>query len=240
MSITHNENSDIQLARHINQCATDGYMNIDSLGEKGSVAVNASSINLNAKGSFLTLNQGQSGGGIALTTNGDDASILLSTPSSGNNAMLTLTPGGFLIAFGPTAALGTVQIQEGEMAFAMGPPGLGSLFTITPDSITLKVGMATLTLTAEGLSTSVGSTTVEVGPSGISEAAGAVTRELGPAGHTLEAGESSLELGMGGLAASGPTGSLAFDASGQVSSAMATESADGMLNLQGPMVNVGA
>jgi hypothetical protein len=240
MSYSVNENSDIQRSRHVNLCATEGLVNIDSLGEKGVVGVNASSINLNARGSFLNLNQSESGGGISLSTNGEGSSILLSTPTSGNNAMLTLTPGGFLLAFGPSAALGTVQIQEGEMALSMGPPGLGSLLTLTPESITLKVGLATLTLTAEGLSTSVGSTTVEVGPTGVSEAAGAVTRELGPAGHTLEAGESTLEVVMSGLAASGPTGSLAFDASSQVSGAMATESADGVLNLQGPMVNAGA
>lgn len=240
MSYELNENNDIQRSRQINLCATDGFVNIDSLGDKGAVAVNANSINLNARGSFLNLNQSDSGGGISLTTNGDDASILLSTPTSGNNALLTLTPAGFLLAFGPTASPGTIQVQEGEMALSMGPPGLGSLLTLTPESITLKVGMATLTLTAEGLSTSVGSTTVEVGPTGVSEAAGAVTRELGPSGHTLEAGESTLEVGMSGLAASGPTGSLAFHASSEVSGAMATESADGVLNLQGPMVNAGA
>ena len=234
------ENNETQRSGRINLCATDGSVIIDSLGSKGAVAVNASAINLNAKGSFLNLNQSESGGGISLTTNGEDASILLSTPSSGNNALLTLTPAGFLLAFGPTASPGTIQVQEGEMALSMGPPGLGSLLTLTPESITLKVGLATLTLTAEGLSTSVGSTTVEVGPTGVSEAAGAVTRELGPSGHTLEAGESTLEVGLSGLAASGPTGSLAFDASSEVSGAMATESADGVLNLQGPMVNVGA
>ena len=240
MSYELNENNDIQRSRQINLCSTDGFVNIDSLGNKGAVAVNANSINLNARGSFLNLNQTDSGGGISLTTNGDDASILLSTPTSGNNALLTLTPAGFLLAFGPTASPGTIQVQDGEMALSMGLPGLGSLLTLTPESITLKVGMATLTLTAEGLSTSVGSTTVEVGPTGVSEAAGAVTRELGPSGHTLEAGESTLEVGMSGLAASGPTGALAFDASSEVSVAMATESADGVLNLQGPMVNAGA
>jgi len=240
MSYELNENNDIQRSRQINLCSTDGFVNIDSLGNKGAVAVNANSINLNARGSFLNLNQTDSGGGISLTTNGDDASILLSTPTSGNNALLTLTPAGFLLAFGPTASPGTIQVQDGEMALSMGLPGLGSLLTLTPESITLKVGMATLTLTAEGLSTSVGSTSVEVGPTGVSEAAGAVTRELGPSGHTLEAGESTLEVAMSGLAASGPTGSLAFDASSEVSGAMATESADGVLNLQGPMVNAGA
>ena len=240
MSYELNENNDIQRSRQINLCSTDGFVNIDSLGNKGAVAVNANSINLNARGSFLNLNQTDSGGGISLTTNGDDASILLSTPTSGNNALLTLTPAGFLLAFGPTASPGTIQVQDGEMALSMGLPGLGSLLTLTPESITLKVGMATLTLTAEGLSTSVGSTSVEVGPTGVSEAAGAVTRELGPSGHTLEAGESTLEVGMSGLAASGPTGALAFDASSEVSGAMATESADGVLNLQGPMVNAGA
>jgi len=230
MSYELNENNDIQRSRQINLCSTDGFVNIDSLGNKGAVAVNANSINLNARGSFLNLNQTDSGGGISLTTNGDDASILLSTPTSGNNALLTLTPAGFLLAFGPTASPGTIQVQGGEMALSMGLPGLGSLLTLTPESITLKVGMATLTLTAEG----------EVGPTGVSEAAGAVTRELGPSGHTLEAGESTLEVGISGLAASGPTGSLAFDASSEVSGAMATESADGVLNLQGPMVNAGA
>ena len=240
MSYELNENNDTQRSRQINLCSTEGFVNIDSLGNTGAVAVNAGSINLNARGAFLNMNQGESGGGIALTTNGDDASILLSTPTSGNNALLTLTPTGFLLAFGPTASPGTIQVQDGEMALSMGLPGLGSLLTLTPESITLKVGMATLTLTAEGLSTSVGSTSVEVGPTGVSEAAGAVTRELGPSGHTLEAGESTLEVGMSGLAASGPTGSLAFDASSEVSGAMATESADGVLNLQGPMVNAGA
>ena len=62
MSYNINENSDIQRSRHVNLCATDGLVNIDSLGEKGVVGVNANSINLNARGSFLNLNQSDSGG----------------------------------------------------------------------------------------------------------------------------------------------------------------------------------
>lgn len=229
-----------QNAKQVFLRSTGGFVSIDSLGDGAIAAINSNAINLNGDGAFLQMQGTDNGGGISLNAKGDGGCIQLNTPGGGAGTFLALTPNGFVLSYGPPTAMGTVQVQEGEMALSMGPPGLGSLLTLTPDSITLKVGLATLTLTAEGLSTSVGSTTVEVGPSGVSEAAGAVTRELGPAGHTLEAGESTLEVGMSGLAASGPTGALAFDASNEVSGAMVTESADGMLNLQGPMVNVGS
>lgn len=228
-----------QNAKQVFLRSTGGFVSIDSLGDGAIAAINSNAINLNGDGAFIQMQGTDNGGGISLSAQGDGGCIQLNTPGGGAGTFLALTPNGFILSYGPPTAMGIVQMQEGEMALSMGPPGLGSLLTLTPDSITLKVGLATLTLTAEGLSTSVGSTTVEVGPSGVSEAAGAVTRELGPAGHTLEAGESTLEVGMSGLAASGPTGALAFDASTEVSGAMVTESADGMLNLQGPMVNVG-
>jgi hypothetical protein len=69
---------------------------------------------------------------------------------------------------------------------------------------------------------------------------GAITRELGMAGHTLVAGESTVELGMSGLTAEGPTGSLAFDASGELSAAMLTESADAVLSQESALVNIGS
>lgn len=240
MTYSLNDGNLNQNAKEVLLRSTGGFVSIDSLGDGSIAAVNSDAINLNGDGAFLQIQGTNNGGGISLSAQGDGSCIQLNTPGSGTGTFLALTPNGFVLSYGPPTAMGIVQVQEGEMALSMGPPGLGSLLTLTPESITLKVGLATLTLTAEGLSTSVGSTTVEVGPSGISEAAGAVTRELGPAGHTLEAGESTLELGMSGLAVSGPTGSLAFDASSQVSGAMGTESADGMLNLQGPMVNVGS
>ncbi|MFM8933361.1 MAG: hypothetical protein ACKOS8_15960 [Gemmataceae bacterium] len=240
MTYSLNDKDLNQNAEQVFLRSTGGFVSIDSLGDGAIAVINSNAINLNGDGAFVQMQGTSNGGGISLSAQGDGGCIQLNTPGGGTGTFLALTPNGFILSYGPPTAMGTVQVQEGEMALSMGPPGLGSLLTLTPDSITLKVGLATLTLTAEGLSTSVGSTTVEVGPSGVSESAGPNSRELGPSGHALVAGETSLEVGMAGLDVSGPSGALAFDASGQISSALGTESADGMLNLQGPMVNVGS
>jgi len=240
MTYSQNDSAESVNAREILLRSTGGFVCIDSLGAGGTTAVNSNFINLSADRAFLDLQGTDDGGGISLRAGGDGACIQLNTPGGGTGTLLTLTPQGFVLASGPSSAMGVVQVQEGQVILSMGNLLSNSILTLTPDSIVLKVGPATLTLTAQGLSTSVGATTVEVGPSGVSESAGSVSRELGPAGHTLAAGESSLAVGMGGLNVAGPTGALAFDASGQFSSAMGTVSADAMLNLQGPMVNVGS
>ncbi len=240
MGNTYNESAESIHASQVFLTATDGFFSVSSLGENANFSVASQNINLNGQGAFINLLSGENGNGINLSAGADEGCIQLNTPGSGFGTFLAMTPTGMVLSNGMATAPGSIQLGNGQIVLSLGNPLTGSMLTMTPDSITLKVGTATLTLTAEGLSTSVGDTLVEVGPSGVCESSGPISRELGPAGHTLEAGEASLEVGMSGLAVSGPTGSLAFDATGQLSSAMATESADGMLNLQGPMVNVGS
>ena len=94
-----------------------------------------------------------------------------------------------------------------------------------------------LTLTAEGMIASSGGTQVAISPDGVTEEMGAVSRILGAEGHTLTAAEVSMVVGMSGLTAQGPTASLAFDASAQLSGAMVTESGDAMLTQQAAMIS---
>ena len=55
-------------------------------------------------------------------------------------------------------------------------------------------------------------------------------------GHIFD-GQVSMVVGMSGLTAQGPTASLAFDASAQLSGAMVTESGDAMLTQQAAMIS---
>ena len=240
--MTYSQNDSIESinAREIHLGSTGGRVSIKSLGDNAVTEVDSAVINLSADRAYLGLLATKGGGGISLLTQGDESCIQLNTPGGGAGTQLILTPKGFILSSGPLDGMGIVEVQKGQVVLSMGNLLSNSILALTPDSIILKVGPATLTLTAQGLSTSVGSTTVEVGPSGVSESAGSVSRELGPAGHTLAAGESSLAVGLAGLDVAGPTGALAFDASGQFSSALGTVSADAMLNLQGPLVNVGS
>ena len=240
MAYSLNDGAESLNAGEIVLRSTNGFVSIDSLGNNATAAINSDAISLNAEGAFLDLQGTDDGGGISLDVQGDNACIQLNAPGGGTGTLLRLTPKGFMLAYGPPSAVGTVQVQEGQVILSMGNLLSNSMLTLTPDAITLKVGLATLTLTAQGLSTSVGGTTVEVGPGGVSESAGPVSRELGPTGHTLAAAESSLAVGLAGLDLAGPTGALAFDALGKFSGALGTVSAEGMLNLKGPIVNVGS
>ena len=240
MTYTQNDSIESISAREIQLRSTGGCVSIKSLGDNAVTDIDSDVINLSADRAYLGLLATDGGGGISLLTQGDESCIQLNTPGGGAGTQLILTPKGFILSRGPLEGMGIVEVQPGQLNLSMGNLLSNSILSLKPDSITLKVGPATLTLTAQGLSTSVGSTTVEVGPSGVSEAAGSVSRELGPAGHTLAAGEASLAVGMAGLDVAGPTGTLAFDASGKFSGALGTVSAEAMLNLKGPMVNIGS
>ena len=240
MTYTQNDSIESISAREIQLRSTGGCVSIKSLGDNAVTDIDSDVINLSADRAYLGLLATDGGGGISLLTQGDESCIQLNTPGGGAGTQLILTPKGFILSSGPLDGMGIVEVQPGQLNLSMGNLLSNSILSLKPDSITLKVGPATLTLTAQGLSTSVGGTTVEVGPGGVSESAGPVSRELGPTGHTLAAGESSLAVGLAGLDVAGPTGTLAFDASGKFSGALGTVSAEAMLNLKGPMVNIGS
>lgn len=222
--------------------ASDGYVDIASTGPQSSLSLGGNLLQLNSASCFLTLNSQDNAGIIQLSTavGASDSAILLTANGEVNAAQCTVSPQGILLMYGPPTALGYIQITDGEMMLGMGPALTGSQIAMTPDSITLKVGTTTLTLTSDGIVANSGGTTVAISPEGVTEELGAITRELGMAGHTLVAGESTVELGMSGLTAEGPTGSLAFDASGELSAAMLTESADAVLSQESALVNIGS
>ena len=239
MPILNAEERLVQLCTQFEVNACDGFVDISSTGKDSILSLSGNSIQNSSTNCFLSLNSEANAGYIVLSTavGASDSSIQMVASGLVNASQCAVSPQGILLMYGPPAALGSIQLLDGEMLLGMGNPATGSLIAITPDSITLKVGTTTLTLTAEGIIASSGDTQVAISPDGVTEEMGAVSRMLGAEGHTLTAAEVSVVVGMSGLTAQGPTASLAFDASAQLSGAMVTESGDAMLTQQAAMIS---
>ena len=242
MPLTNTHERMVHLCSQFQVNAADGVVDISSMGPAGSLKLSGNLLQLNSPKCFFSMDSREESGFIQLSTavGAPESAITLVANGEVNAAQCTVSPQGILLMYGAPEALGYIQVADGEMIMGMGPSASGSMIALTPESITLKVGETTLTLTADGIISTSGATTVAVTPEGVTEESGAVSRELGMEGHTLEAGESVLELGMSGLTATGPSGSLAFDASAEVTSAMLSESGDAMLSQEAAMVSTGS
>ncbi len=154
--------------------ATDGLVDITALGQEagGIVSLNARSIHLNSDNSFLAMSQLEGGGGaISLRAAGEGSAIVLTTPGAGKSALLSVSPDGLTLVYGPPANPGTIRMLDDAMVLSMGDKCGGSLITMTNEGITLRVGQASFTLTAEGLVSRCGEASLKLGSDGLSGSA---------------------------------------------------------------------
>ena len=242
MPILNAEERLVQLCTQFEVNACEGFVDISSTGEDSILSLSGNSIQNSSTNCFLSLNSKANAGNIILATAVDasDSSIQLVANGSANASQCSVSPQGILLMYGPPMALGSIQLLDGKMLLGMGNPVTGSQIAMTPDSITLKVGLTTFTLTANGMVASSGATQVAISPEGVTEEMGVVSRQLGAAGHTLTAAEASVAVGMSGVTIQGPIGSLAFDAKAQLSGVMVVGSGDAMLTQKAAMISSGS
>ena len=140
MTYTQNDSIESISAREIQLRSTGGCVSIKSLGDNAVTDIDSDVINLSADRAYLGLLATDGGGGISLLTQGDESCIQLNTPGGGTGT--PLTPQGFVLASGPSSAMGVMQVQEGQMTLSMGNLISTSILSLKPDSIILKVGLA--------------------------------------------------------------------------------------------------
>ena len=138
LTYSQNDNMECISAKVIHLGSTGGCVSIKSLGDNGVTEIDSDVINLSADRAGLLATDG--GGGISLLTQGDESCIQLNTPGGGTGT--PLTPQGFVLASGPSSAMGVMQVQEGQMTLSMGNLISTSILSLKPDSIILKVGLA--------------------------------------------------------------------------------------------------
>jgi WD40 repeat protein len=179
------------------------------------------------------MNSSENDGTIELSTDSGSSNsrVILTSHSNMTTSQCSVGSSGILLVYGAPTALGSIHLKDGEMQLSMGLPFIGSEISMKPDSITLKVGpLTSLTLTPDGIVLSSGATKLALGVQGIKEEMGPITRSLGIMGHSLAAAESAVDVGVIGVNAKGPTGSFAFNATGQLSALLLTESADAIMS----------
>ena len=149
------------IATRVFLTATDGLVDITALGqgrEGGVVSVNGRSVRLASENSFLTLECSPEGSGqIALRVAGREGSIVLTTPTGGRTALLSVCPGGVQVMYGPATNPATVRLLDGSMELALGRQG--GRVTLTDDSVVLRVGKTSLELTPDGIVSRCGGST---------------------------------------------------------------------------------
>jgi len=161
MALAFSRNLEEIIATRVLLTATDGFIDITALGrdgEGGAVSVNGRSLRLASENSFLTLESCTAGNGqIALRAAGGEGSIVLTTPTAGRTALVSVCPGGLQLVYGAPANPGTVRLLDGSMELALGREG--GRVTLTDDSVILRVGKTSLELTAEGIVSRCGRST---------------------------------------------------------------------------------
>lgn len=178
MALAFSRNLEEIIATRVLLTATDGFIDITALGhdgaggEGGVVSVNGRSLRLASENSFLTLETCPAGNGqIALRAAGAEGSILLTTPTAGRTAQVSLCPGGLQLVYGAPASPGSVRLLDGSMELALGRQG--GRVTLTDDSVILRVGKTSLELTAEGIVSRCGGSTFRLVADDHSAAGGA-------------------------------------------------------------------
>ena len=247
-------NVDVHSVAQYYLSALAGIVEINSLGPESSFSVQSQSVYLGAfvpelaeTGSLASLGLIQSGTGglVNIEASGASPSVslvvnLLENPDCISN--LILNAEGFMVNYGLPGVGGFISINSSNVAIFMGDPSAGSSFVMTPDSITLKVGQATMTLTAEVLVTNAPAvntvcdpTSVLINAEGITEVVGETVREMNEEGHTLTAAETEMNVGVEGLEAEVPTHTLEADGSLETNTALFSLSADGMQTMEAPI-----
>ena len=221
--------------------ATDGVVHISSTGEDSTLLLSGTIIEACSTHSSIGMHSDGNAGFINLSTTSDSTNscINLSATNSTLISCCEVKPNGICLAHGNPLSPGIIYMSDGNMVLSMGPELIGSSISLKPDSITLQVGPATsLTLTADGIVLASGATKMALGVQGIKEELGPITRSMGPMGHSMVAAESAVDVTPVGVNAKGPTGSFAFNATGQLSALLLTESADAIMNKKAPLANI--
>jgi len=218
--------------------ASNGNISLTSLGIDSVLSLTSQSIIMNTSNAFLNCAYGVAGGTISLSASGEESCIDISTPSAGVFASISVTPKGISILSGVDASPCAINMCAESLNLQMGPSGTGSLITMTPESITFKVGETIMTMTAEGIVTTTPSvevncedTNIIISAEGITEEVGENTREVTAEGHNFTAAETELNIGVSGITAESPMGTMEFEATAEINSAMITEAADAMLSI---------
>ena len=215
--------------------ATEGNVSVQAAGLAGVISLESQAILLNSNSAFLSLSDGEMGGGASISASGANSAISLSTPTAEAVSALTITPAGILLAYGAPGLIGAIQMVNSSLILSLGVPGVGPVITMTPTSLTLQVGPTIMTLTARGVVTTAASVEIACGATdlllttaGVNEVVGQVSRVANAIGHTLSAAESKLTVDMSGLVASAPIGSMSFSGSLTLGAPTLTVSADAM------------
>ena len=215
--------------------ATDGNVSVHAGGLTGVISLESQAILLNSNSAFLSLSDGEMGGGASISASGANSAISLSTPTAEAVSALTITPAGILLAYGAPGLIGAIQMVNSSLILSLGVTGVGPVITMTPTSLTLQVGPTIMTLTALGVVTTAASVEIACGATdlllntaGVNEVVGQVSRVANAIGHTLSAAESKLTVDMSGLVASAPIGSMSFSGSLTLGAPTLTVSADAM------------
>jgi hypothetical protein len=231
----------VQVCTQFEVNATDGVVHISSTGEDSTLLLSGAIIEACSTHSSIGIHSNGDAGFINLSTTSDSTNscIYLSASSSTLISRCEVKPNGICLAHGNPLSPGIIYVSDGNMLLSMGPSLIGSSISLKPDSITLQVGpLTSLTLTADGIVLASGVTKMALGVQGIKEELGPITRSLGLMGHSMVAAESAVDVTPVGVNAKGPTGSFAFNATGQLSALLLTESADAIMNKKAPLANI--
>lgn len=215
--------------------AIDGDVLVQTEALQSGISLESPSISLNSNSAFLSLVQGETGGGVILSTLGSEGSILLQSSAEEIVSAITVTPAGMMMAYGMPGMIGSIQIGKGEMVICMGVPDVGPTITITADSITFQAGETIMALSSAGITTfapivetNCGDTIVTISAEGINEVVADVTRQTNAQGHNFTAAETEMNVGAEGIFTAAATSTAAAEGSSETSTAVSTMAADAM------------
>jgi len=251
-----NLNSEFHSVAEYYVCALAGLAQIKAIGEESCLDLQAQNVSINAftseleetgANANLLLQQTESGGLVEISANGASPAVSINaSPSEGELfSGLTVNAEGVYLSYGIPGIGGVISMNQAELMISCGEYGVGSSITMTPESITFKVGETQMTMTAEGIVTTAPSvevncedTNVAISPAGITEEVGEVTRVMTAEGHNLAAAEVEMNVGVEGVTAESPTSTSEFEGTTEVNTATLTQAIDGMISVDAPITMV--
>jgi hypothetical protein len=196
--------------------STKGLINLQSMTEDGIINLIAGRmVKMQSRNAAIDLFTEGDSSYVSVMTSGPDGFFQVSSPDGANHSGIVVGPSGIEIQNGPAIGPADIQLNSEELRLSIGPPGLGSLLSMTKDSITLQVGPTIkLELAAgTGITGTVGDTSFKATLEGITESVGITERKLNLQGHTLQAAESRWQLNPVGTKASVPLQEINMEAS---------------------------
>jgi len=210
--------------------STKGALNLVASGEDSSIEISSASgpALLRAGAASVELAGGDSEGSSIHLNPGLGGLINLYSGKGSQGTHLLLDDKGVLVSTGDPVNRTTLQLTGDSTKIQMGLPGLGSLFSMTKDSISLKVGTVELSITSDGIAAKVMATKVEISAQGVAEQAGPSKRALGPQGHELKSAETGVTIGPASLEMKGPILKMGCDAMLDCKAPIVMDAADGI------------